>query len=667
MSSRFHRGEKPAIAQAAEISSPRDLTTFLIAAICLSALSAAYAWHYALIGWDDAWIYFRAARNVVNGFGPVMNPGDSHAVGTSLLWTYLLAAGHSILGSCDVPAVARILTAAFMFGSGVLLSLVLRTKVGELGLLAPGALVSLGLLRGCAGLETHLAVFAGSVALFCHFVRRSLAWTGAALGVAFFCRGDAILLGAPIALHVLVEIRRDRRAASLSAIRRDRLAVSLSAATRGVVVGGFVLGVGLILHRLLTGEFLPSTLATKMIQGHVGPWQTYGERAVSYLLWALQGHWWLAVPAVVGALLLGWTSVVLLGAAALHWAAYAWLEIAAYPWYSWLLQLAISLCMVVGIGWMVRTALRRLPFRWQPRTTDWTALGLSAALVATRLVSYGEIRPFAGNPSLIDSGAVRAYVQVAGVLIERASGTTSSGSPAIALCEEVGILSYECASVVIRDINGVASPGLTRKNLNDWQFWVEKYSPEFLVARSDTAATRVYADFPGHRLWAYRRVLLEQDPEFVAVSVYQRSDDEVLGSLHDVLSWDVEAPGARFLTLPSGQVVFLTPAPSRIRLTPPSGATHLSIGMGHCALPTEARDRADGVVFRIVGVRANGHEQELVRHEQQPVFGGDGPAPMETEVALEPGSYRELLLLVEPSGNTDWDWAYWSKVAFDRQ
>jgi hypothetical protein len=119
--------------------------------------------------------------------------------------------------------------------------------------------------------------------------------------------------------------------------------------------------------------------------------------------------------------------------------------------------------------------------------------------------------------------------------------------------------------------------------------------------------------------------------------------------------------------LPVGNVVFLTPAPSRIRLTPPNDATHLSVGIGHCALPTEARERADGVVFRVVGVRADGHEQELVRREQQPEFGGDGSPPTEIEVALEPGSYRELLLLVEPNGNTDWDWAYWSEVAFDRR
>ena len=61
---------------------------FAALALLGSTLAMAYTWYFCVIWTDDALIYFRIAQNVANGFGPVLNAGDSHSAGTSIVWVY---------------------------------------------------------------------------------------------------------------------------------------------------------------------------------------------------------------------------------------------------------------------------------------------------------------------------------------------------------------------------------------------------------------------------------------------------------------------------------------------------------------------------------------------------------------------------------------------------
>jgi hypothetical protein len=63
-------------------------------ALWVIVLGAAVAWSLSLV-WlaDDAYISFRYARNLVEGFGLVFNPGERVEGYTNFLWTILIAAG----------------------------------------------------------------------------------------------------------------------------------------------------------------------------------------------------------------------------------------------------------------------------------------------------------------------------------------------------------------------------------------------------------------------------------------------------------------------------------------------------------------------------------------------------------------------------------------------
>lgn len=64
-----------------------------IAAVCVGCLTFGLAsiWRVGLV--DDAYIFLVYARNIVEGFGPVFNPGERVEGFTSPLWMFLLAAG----------------------------------------------------------------------------------------------------------------------------------------------------------------------------------------------------------------------------------------------------------------------------------------------------------------------------------------------------------------------------------------------------------------------------------------------------------------------------------------------------------------------------------------------------------------------------------------------
>src|SRR3954453_15794813 len=78
-----------------------------IAAVVLLTLALAWAWRWTA---DDAFINFRAVRNILEGNGPVFNAGERVEVGTSPLWLWLLAALAAIL-PVDVAWISVVLGA----------------------------------------------------------------------------------------------------------------------------------------------------------------------------------------------------------------------------------------------------------------------------------------------------------------------------------------------------------------------------------------------------------------------------------------------------------------------------------------------------------------------------------------------------------------------------
>lgn len=490
---------------------------FGIAALIVSGFSAVYFQLSSVVGTDDAFIYFRVARNIHEGLGPVINAGDLHSPVTSVFWAYVLSWTAELFATTDMPGVARALATVFFFFSGLLLTFSFRHTLGLLAILSPVGLASMQLFHVLPGLETPLALFSLSLVHWCFFGLRSPLATSTLLAFSFFCRGDAILLGVPVGLSVLFDPK-------MSDMRH--LARKL---TRMAAAFGAVLTLGLACHYVATGHLLPATLHAKVIQGR-GPWPTYGEMIWKYVGQALPYGWLPAALAVVGLLRTRFAGASLLATAIFHWLGYSVLHVADYPWYSWLVWVTLRLLMVFGIGvscWFLGCAVVDLlhhlltPRRF--KNSYGTAWGLLLAALATAswmTLKEPSPRRYGPNPSITGIGWFKTYYEVSQIACRDATvwADLHRRSPVL-LAQEIGILGYFCDILEIRDVNGLASPGLTRETLNNWDYWVELYGPRYLCQRG-TRGPEVSFPRAGAPGLQYQLAVLHQGHGF-PVSLYQ--------------------------------------------------------------------------------------------------------------------------------------------------
>src|SRR6185295_1197218 len=126
----------------------------------LAALGLAVVAAKLRFGIDDAFINFRFAENLANGYGPVFNPGERVEGYTTPAWVFLLAAldrlGAPLLGTAHVlgiaaAAVTVVATAAIATRAAPRLGGVAGVFAGLLVALHPGVL-----FWAASGMETAL-------------------------------------------------------------------------------------------------------------------------------------------------------------------------------------------------------------------------------------------------------------------------------------------------------------------------------------------------------------------------------------------------------------------------------------------------------------------------------------------------------------------------------
>jgi len=200
-------------------------------------------WHLTR---DDAFIYFRYAKNVVHGLGPVFNPGERVEGFSSPLWLVLI----SILAASRLPLV--FLSKVIGIGLAFLTAAVawrIAVAVGpdrdegeqntplrnvELAAFA-GAFLLLDFsvaYYGVSGLETNLAMFLYTLSVYLLvrdvvYLKRPSYLSAAVIGAATWVRPESVLFSI-LAVGVLVIIfrRRSMRWAALSVTLTSSLFVA---------------------------------------------------------------------------------------------------------------------------------------------------------------------------------------------------------------------------------------------------------------------------------------------------------------------------------------------------------------------------------------------------------------------------------------------------------
>ncbi len=226
---------------------------------------------------DDAFIYFRYARNWADGFGPNWNYDGERVEGyTGILWLLPLVAAAKL--GLDIPATARYL--GFACSVGVLAMqypLAARLPEGRLTPLAP-VLAGLALAASApfaawtfAGMEAPLFMLLVLVAVYFHLredaSQRGIPWSGLFFALAMATRPEGALFAAVTGLFKLSALRDPQS-------RRDRLFQLW--AWLGFIV--LLYGSYFLWRYQYYGHLLPNTFYAKASGG-----SDYYDRGVHYL------------------------------------------------------------------------------------------------------------------------------------------------------------------------------------------------------------------------------------------------------------------------------------------------------------------------------------------------------------------------------------------------
>lgn len=402
---------------------------------------------------DDPYITFRYAHNLLEGHGLVYNVGDRTLSTTAPFYALLLA----LLGCFwpDLPTLSNLLSAVALVSSAALLLLLAQDR----GRKTPGIVAALLLILSPYLLRTFGAETCFSIMLilggFYAYEGSHYFWAGGLLAVATMARPDGVLAAAAVALVHLIR-------------RRPipwRAAILYTALT-----GAWFLGLW-----LYYGSPLPATLMVKQQQGQMaistrfwaGLLDLIGRYAQEPVYWlygalALLGLGQVITRARHWSPLLAWT--------ALYIAGYALLGVSRYYWYYAPLVPALVVLVAEGVAALLGAISRtRLP---RPATVGLTGLLLISLLAprATRMMAtYRSPDP-----------RVETYREIGQWLDTHVPPGASVG------LLEVGIIGYYARRPVV-DFAGLIQPDVARRftastTYQESAAWtIQTYEPEYVL------------------------------------------------------------------------------------------------------------------------------------------------------------------------------------------
>jgi hypothetical protein len=344
---------------------------------------------------DDAFITFRYARNLLNGFGFVYNPGEAVLGTTTPLYTLMLAGFGLISGSMDFPTLAPILNALADCLSVALMFAITRRLTGEtLPALVVGALWAVSprsVTFAIAGMETSWVVALMLAACWAWLVDRSR-MSAFITGLAVLMRPDALIWAGPLGLAILITRWQGRRdQPPVNRLAWAELAIFLAVIAPWLIYGTFTFG------SPLTRSFIAKLAAYRPEPGQA--LMTFAAHAgipfYEHLTLGLAGtafnYVMYPVLALIGCLALARRDL-----RALPLMAFPWLYVLTYaifnpPMFHWYLvpPMAIYiLCSVCGV-WAV-TRIRKAGWVVGAAGALWLVFSLKAW---TLHPGYGQDRP----------------------------------------------------------------------------------------------------------------------------------------------------------------------------------------------------------------------------------------------------------------------------------
>lgn len=445
---------------------------------------------YAAFGdwaYDDPFITYRYAQNLLAGSGFVYNPGQYILSTTTPLFAFLLALFGNIWP--DLPHLANLI-GVISLGLGGLLIWDLAHSwrnpwVGWVGLLLypifPLVVTTLG-----SETPVYLTLCLLTIVLY---ARKAYAWTAVAGALAALARLDGVLVVLPLGIDYLLRERRQLQLTGTVEAKLRRLQQLLPWSTVGLYCG--ILGSWMALVWWYFGSPFPATLVAKRSQGTLAISQNFAAGFLSVLnTYGSFWHYWAAaVFAVIG---LGYLILrnkrwwILPTWTLLYFIAYVLLGVTSYFWYY--SPLVPGFVVLVGLG-IAALANSALPATGNSSRSDqernWFVQNRNR-LVATAFVfillifQVRDLARFARNPD--DRYSI--YKEIGQWLDENTTKSESVGAL------EIGIIGYYAHREMI-DFAGLLQPAVAEHLVGAQDYsaaarWaLRQYQPDYVVLQAD--------------------------------------------------------------------------------------------------------------------------------------------------------------------------------------
>lgn len=442
---------------------------------------------------DDVFIYLRVARNIAEGIGPVLNPGDGHFAVTSPLWVYLLALGHKLGLAGDLIQLSELMTTVFLGLASWLAYLLLRPHIGSWAVWAPFPILFNFISLTTIGGEIAIVYMSLFGMLYFHLQKRNYWLTGLMAAIGYLGRAELILMLPLLLIYDFFSCRKRQESVRQLIGNWLKLALAFAPAV-------------LLWHAFYFSQFhtlFPNTLHTKIVQGRSGQWPLYYNQARPYIITHMfRGAKWLVVPLLIGLFHFRPASLLLLSFTAVHYYAYSWLVIPHYHWYFYDFFILVPLFTILGTIAVFRK-LGALFGKYRPLKTLLSAAALVCVFfLIDTLTIMDQIKNFKKDDRL------RIYSEAAATIRSQAKPHDTL------LTVEIGIIGYLLPDLNIRDINGIASVDVTLQNINNIDHFINVYRPRFLFFPPflpQNEPTRVVRDSQGHE--AVYRMIHPQTPK----------------------------------------------------------------------------------------------------------------------------------------------------------
>jgi hypothetical protein len=502
----------------------------------LASVGVWQAWRFHSTTYDDVFLAYRYAQNVLDGHGFVYNPGENFLGTPAPFFVLILVALKRVLGFMDIVEIGGWVSGVSLTLCGLVIYLLARHFRQRLaGAVAFFLIIFNPLIVMTLGGETPLYLMLISAAFLCYF-REQLPLTGFLLALAIMTRGEAIGPAVVLLGYTLVA----RREIPWSAI------IALVATLMPWLIYSFV----------VFGSPLTNSLGAKIAQRKAG--------LGAFIPGA---RWWIIEIAFLkDPRALAFLPLSVLGVLASFWKGRGWLPFFAWivaqtagylaldlPFYHWYIAhigLGLSVLAALGValpmwvdssdmGWSdVRVALRRCRYPPLARTLGFAFVSLCLLLVAVSSVRAAESYHI-GMPNPCN----RIYVKTGRWL----AGHTPPDSSVAYL--EIGQIGYYSRRPIV-DVLGLVTAGAAQRVAKNDFLWVYlAYQPDYIIYNAifdnwiGAVLDQSWFQEAYHRVkrirdpgYPTRLIIFEKDPE---VPLPPPADLESAHSLHDAAAGEV--------------------------------------------------------------------------------------------------------------------------------